>query len=442
MDVNLKIISDVKKFISAAISDSRLKEQFIATSSDFTRNRKLCFERLVGILLNFLKKSYSIEIAGFYDHIEAVEEVVSKSAFCQQRMKIKPLFFACLNEVLVKSYYRHYADKVKRWKGHRLIAVDSSTIYLTKTPDIIDLFGTFRNQSGEVAMGRLASAFDVLNGLTIWSDLYPVHVSERKVACHWLDHYEQDMVLLYDRGFPSFTTLFLHQAKEHPQPFIMRCPVDYTSEIISFVNSKRKDKISFFKANYSSYYELIKLGYIVAIGQEIPVRLIKVKLPNGTLEIIATNLFDKQQYPSEVFKAVYFKRWAIETSYDVLKNKLQLEAPSGQKLVTIMQDAHIVVFLSNLQQIIARSCEKELAKINRSRKHLYKININVALGLMKDKVIDIFLRHDPEAILHQLQHSFLLNLEPERPERTYKRWRKSCRPRGKYYTFFNYKRAI
>ncbi len=50
------------------------------------------------------RKSYSLEIADFYNLINSEETKVTKSAFCQQRMKIKDLFFACLNEILVDHY--------------------------------------------------------------------------------------------------------------------------------------------------------------------------------------------------------------------------------------------------------------------------------------------------------------------------------------------------
>ena len=46
-------------------------------------------------------------------------------------MKIKDLFFACLNEVLVQSFYKHYGQDVKRWSGMRVIAVDESSLLLT-----------------------------------------------------------------------------------------------------------------------------------------------------------------------------------------------------------------------------------------------------------------------------------------------------------------------
>ncbi len=77
-------------------------------------------------------------------------------------MKIESVFFACLNEVLVQSFYKHYGKDIKRWHGMRLIAVDGSTAYLVHNKEVIKHFGTQANKTSEVPMGQVLSAFDVL----------------------------------------------------------------------------------------------------------------------------------------------------------------------------------------------------------------------------------------------------------------------------------------
>lgn len=441
MSTNLKIIFDLKNFISQTSVDSKLRHLFVLSPSDFIRNRKLGFERLVYLLLNFMKKSYSIEIAAFYDQIDAIDMKVTKSAFCQQRMKIKALFFAGLNEVLVKSFYQHY-DKAIRWKGFRIIAIDGSQAYSVNNSEVIMQFGSHSNQSKNVPMGQVVSAFDVLNEITIWANLYPIKISEQKVAQHWHPYYDPDMLLIYDRGYPGFISIFLHQTKEIPQPFLMRCPVDFTLGIKAFVESDKKDILTHFRSSKYSSAELYKMGYIVPVESVVDIRLVKVILDEGSVEVLATNLFDPKLYPLAVFKDLYFMRWGIETKYDTLKNQLQLEAFSGQKPITILQDFYITVFLSNLQQIIAKPCDQQLETITEKRKHIYKINRNVAFGVMRNRIVDLFITYNPECILNQLQTLFLQNIEHERPGRKYPRLRKCCRTKGKYQALSNYKRAI
>jgi len=443
MPVNIKIINDLKSFITHAATHAEVREIFTISKTDFSRNRKLGFERLVLLLINFFRKSYSIEIAEFYNWLELDELTVSKSAFCQQRMKIKDLFFACLNEVLVKSFYEHYGQDIKRWNGMRVIAVDGSIINLIHYDEVIDHFGTQSNKSEKkFPMGQALSAYDILNGIAIKTELYPVKISEQRMAQHWVQYYEPDMLLIYDRGYPGFISFFLHHNKEQPQSFIMRCPLRFTYEIRDFVNSNNNDTIVAFRANKYSSDELHKHGFVVPIGSTINVRLIKVILDDGTIEVLATNLFSEADHPQEIFKELYFMRWGIETNFNAIKNQLQLEAFSGQRVTTIMQDFYITFFLSNLQAIIAKPCEHEVALITLKRVHQYKINKNIAFGIMKNRILDLFITHNPEIILHDLQELFIHHLEPVRPSRKYPHCRKNNKSRSKYEALTNYKRAI
>jgi hypothetical protein len=443
MNANIKIISDLKNFIAEISTNADLRSYFTNSPSDFSRERKLGFERSVLLLLNFFKKSYSIELEEFYCNFSPGEHAVSKSAFCQQRGKLKSLFFDCLNELLVQSFYQHYNKSAKLWKGFRLIAVDGSTVYLTGNKDITDYFGTHKGSGQSVPMGQVLSAFDVLNGITVRAGLYPVKTAEQKIAQCWLDSYTPDMLLLYDRGYPGFTSIFVHQNKEQPQPFLMRCRLGLNEAVKAFVSSGATDACVLFKAGKVSSEELYRQGYIVPIGQGIKVRLVRVVLDNGQTEVLATNLFDVQIYPPDIFKELYFKRWGIETNYNTLKNQLQMEAFSGQRVTTVMQDFQINFFLANLQQIIGKDGDKALIKRARSGKYAeYRINRNTAFGLMKNRIITLFTGHEPEIILNTLIGLFIRYLEPVRPGRRYPHSKKPMRASGKYQPVTNYKRCI
>ncbi len=442
MDVNIKIIADVKNFISEISGNIDLRSYFTNSRTDFSRERKLGFERSVFLLLNFFKRSYSIELAEFYNYLSPGEVAVSKSAFCQQRGKLKSLFFDCLNELLVQSFYLHYGKAVKRWRDFRLIAVDGTTVYLTGNNGIISHFGTQKGYGESVPMGQALSAFDVLNGITVKAGLYPIKTAEQKIAHHWIDHYAPDMLLLYDRGYPGFTAIYLHQSKEQPQPFLMRCRLSMNNQVKTFLNSGEQDAYGVFTANKNASDELHKHGYIVPVGQTIKVRLIRIVLDKGLTEVLITNLFDTQEYPHGIFKELYFKRWGIETNYDTLKNQLQMEAFSGQRVLTVMQDFQINFFLANLQQILGKACQKALEHKTKSRKYEYRINRNIAFGVMKNRIISLFADEEPEKILYGLQQLFIRYLEPVRPGRQYSHKQRAKRINGKYISLTNYKRCI
>ena len=442
MSANLEIISDLKNFISLSQSDPELKQLFTSSITDFTRKRKLQFDQVVFMLINFFKRSYDIEIAEFYHLIRAEELAVSKSAFSQQRIKINSWFFKCLNTILADSFYTHYGDAVKRWKGFKIIAVDGSTAYLINKEEVTEHFGTHGNQRGTVTLGRILSAFDVLNKITIKTDLYPINQSEQKLAIQWLPSYQPDMLLIYDRAYPGFGSIFHHQNKEHPQPFLMRCAVGFNNEVIAFVKSGANDLLCTFKASKGAVKELREQGFKVLLGADINVRLIRVVLDNGTVEVLVTNLFDQEKYPYDEFKWLYFQRWGIESRFGSLKNQLQLEAFSGQKVETILQDFYITFFLSNLQEIIGKSAQEQIRQVSLKRKYPYQINRNTALGLMKNRIIKLFISANPEEVLLELYHLFSNYLEPVRMNRNVPRIKKLKRRAGKYQALTNYKRAM
>jgi hypothetical protein len=442
MSANLGIISDLRNFIGLSSQKGELKKLFTTSAKDFSRKRKLHFEHVVCMLLNFFKKSYSIEISEFFTWIGCEDLKATKSALSQQRLKINSFFFSGLNMVLVESFYRNYQDKLKRWNGFRVIAVDGSTAYLIDKEEVTAYFGTHGNQRGTVTLGRILSAFDVLNQITIKADMYPISWSEQKIALQWLPDYDPDMLLIYDRAYPGFTSIFHHQSKEQAQSFLMRCAVGFSNEVKTFVGCGMNDALGTFKADKAVCRELRGQGFIVRVGTGIQVRLIRVVLDDGTIEVLVTNLFDQQKYPYSEFKALYFMRWGIETKFGSVKNQLQLEAFSGQKVETVFQDFYATVFLSNLQEIISKPSQEKVKERTSGCKYSYQVNRNVAIGLMKNRVISLFLSNNPEEIIIQLQNLFAQYIEPVRPNRKVPRIRKLKRRAGKYKALTNYKRAI
>lgn len=132
----------------------------------------------------------------------------------------------------------------------------------------------------------------------------------------------------------------------------------------------------------------------------------------------------------------------VETSYDADKNKQQLEQFSGHTVWSIEQDFYATTFVSNLQIIIEKQCEPYVKSISKNRKHDYQINKNVSIGSMKNKIVKLFLTQNPKTILLHLQKLFERSLEPIRPNRNSPRKFVKTKPRGKFNTVTNYKRAV
>lgn len=440
-EANLEIIKRLKEFLLQVKEDPSLRHHFTSVEA-FTKNRKLPLERMVYLIISLLKRSLSVELEDFFQSYYPAHSCASKAALSKQRQKLDYSFFTLWNSVLVKSFYEYYQHDVKRWKGFRLMAIDGSTAYLINKPDLITHFGVQSNQSTSIAMGQIMELHDILNDLTVCSAMYPIEVSEQQVAYQWIPYLEPDTLTIYDRGYPSFSALYLHLEQEQPLHFVMRCRTNFNKEVITFMSSVNTSQVVTFKATDIAIQELKKHGYTLTKTSTIVVRLIKVKLADGSTETLITSLLDEVEYPESIFSDLYFKRWGIETNYSIRKNNLQMEVFSGYKVNTVLQDFYAGIFVGNLQNILSKSVQISIAKKTKGRKYHYKNNKNVSLGLLKRHIVKIFIEQDPKQIIIDLETLFKKYIEPIRPGRSYPRQIKGKRTKGKYQTLTNYKRAI
>ena len=180
VEANLKIIAELKLVICEIMNCDELKSLFISNPDDFSRKRKLTIEKLIVILINMPKRSLSIELKDVFGILED-KNPATKAAFCLQRTKLLPIFFQVWNRALVDCYYKYHHDKIKYWKGLRLIAVDGSSINLINKEEVINYYGTHDNQFSESPMARVVQSYDLLNEIITFSNLYPIKTSEKKM---------------------------------------------------------------------------------------------------------------------------------------------------------------------------------------------------------------------------------------------------------------------
>ena len=130
----------------------------------------------------------------------------------------------------------------------------------------------------------------------------------------------------------------------------------------------------------------------VKLDDDTIVRVVKFPLPSGDQETLITNLFD---LPSEVYPTLYFYRWPVETKFDVVKNKLELENFSGRTENAVLQDFWACMHLANIAAI-AKDEANELVKeqhAGKDNKYVYIPNLNQLIGSLKDTYIDACFAH-------------------------------------------------
>jgi len=437
---NLRIIIELKKFLTQIPSQAKLWRSCVTSEKAFTRTRCLPLSTLVLMILNLPKRSLNIELHSFFTRIKKVK--CGKSAFSMQRSKLKPLFFELWNRTLIQSFYHHYKNRVKRWKGYVLLAFDGSVFSLPNTQELSSVYGNVSNNSGtHGVVARCCVMYDVLNKLVIGGKLVSYLTGERSVVMEQIEHAPAKSLLTFDRGYPSFWLFYLLLQKQQHK-FVMRAKLDFNNVVKKFVASSKRDSIVTLYPNTDSIKHLKSMGISITKSTEIQIRLVKVILKTGQTEVLMTNLYSWEQFSIGDLKKVYGLRWGVETCFGSLKNQLQIENFSGVRQICIEQDFFANLFVYNLQSLIEKQSQTRIRKKCKNRKYNYQINKNLSLAFLKDRMVDLFLEERPTHILLELQALFEQHLEPIRPNRSYPRTRKATHGNGKYKTLTNYKRAI
>jgi len=82
--------------------------------------------------LNVVRSSLQSELSQFFSILDQDTEFLSwgvwKSSYCEARKKFSSSAFVELNQLLTHEFYQNI--DYRQWRGHRLLAVDSSIIKL------------------------------------------------------------------------------------------------------------------------------------------------------------------------------------------------------------------------------------------------------------------------------------------------------------------------
>ena len=257
-------------------------------------------------MFNFLRKSLVIEIDNFMRHLNSklgnssVQDFIS-SAFVQACKKINPDVFKYLASVITDNYYLESNANIKLFNGFRILAVDGSKITLPNTEELNKVFGESKNNTNNtVVQARSSVLYDVLNHIALDSILENLKIVERELALEHKKQWRKNDLIIYDRGCPSNDFKFKHiNANVN---YLIRVTITHSKAVKSFVSSGKKSMIV---VVFPQERHCLK-GKNYDKNTSIKVRLIKVDLPGGEIEILKTSLLDSKMYPAKMFKELYF----------------------------------------------------------------------------------------------------------------------------------------
>lgn len=394
-------------------------------------------------MLNFLTRSLSIEIVNFLSFLkrkDIAQETFSKSAFVQARKKIKPEVFKHLNQRIIEEFYKDNSGVLRQFDNLRILAMDGSRLTLPFTKELEEIYGQTKNQTNTyIVQTKACVLYDLLNEICINGILSSIDTDERTQAKQLLEHCQANDLIIYDRGYPSFELIYEHYQKN--LHFLMRMPLDFSQVVKDFVASGKTSQIVEIKPGQKKSFE----NKPYTKSSILKIRLLRITLNSGGIEVLATSLLDSKHYGNEVFKELYFKRWKIETYYDELKNKLKIEEFSGYSNQSILQDFYSTLFVSNIQTLIENEINEEIEKESKTKniKYQYKINTTLSYGFMKDRILELFFtKNDMNDIINELKELFKKHLIPIRPDRKFERKIGKYRTRTKPIVTKNQKNSL
>ena len=382
------------------ITNKLVSPDFVAehrqSEKDFTRNRSLTFPHLISFMLNMVNSSLKSELRRFFqviDNSPLSTNTVSDAAFCKARKKVSHTAFKALNTCLVDTFYQSHS--VKKWHGHRLLAVDGSVTSLHNIPVLHDYFGKAKPHSNRPAV-RLSQLYDVLNKLSIDVQIDSHSTGERAQAIRHLTCVQPNDLIIYDRGYPAQWFFRLHQIKRIH--YCARVTLGAANVYDEFLASGKKEAQVLLPCSDKSTRYCKKLNLSTA---SLKARLIRIDLPSGETELLVTSLRDKKSYPYKCFKKLYHQRWGIEEDYKLMKSRLTIENFSGLSVEAVLQDIHAKVVTKNIAAVAIVEADKVVHKTCKKRQLKYKINFTYTLSQLKDNIVR-FLLHLASADLSTL----------------------------------------
>lgn len=340
------------------------------TEGAFSRIRKFALSQLIAYLLSGYKEPSSLALERFCEKHKLNMEY-TQQALSEARQKLNPEAIKYLFEEIAKIPYRD--NDFAKYYGHRVLAIDGTTLALpTGSKELLEHYGC----SGRGLISPTAHAsilYDVGNDVILDGTIGKYRKDERTMA---REHLKANRpipgtkdLFLFDRGYPSYE--LIGELNNAGYAFVMR------------VRSKFDTAIDDLQGADNVFFLQDKTG-----ENSQKLRVLKFELSSGEQESLLSNVFD-ETLTIEDFKKLYGLRWGIEKQYDKLKNKLQLENFTGRTVVTIEQDFYVSLYLSNMAAYAIHDAEPLVAErnVDNSNKYTYKVNVNHAIGLLKDSFI-------------------------------------------------------
>ena len=411
-----------------------IRERFRVKATDFTRERVLTWPTVIVVMLRGQKVSLQTAVNKFFSAVGDVWRVVTASAYRQARQKVQPEVCVHLNAVMCEEYYARYGadQEVVLWHGQRVLGVDGSYLNLPDTEETRGEFSVQTNQhpGGEQVQALALVLYDLRNAVGLSAALGPKQAEKNLLFTTHLAATQAGDVLVCDRAYADYSVMATVVARQCH--FVIRFPRQSFTTVNAFWAALAQERVVTLAVTSKAR------AYVAE--QQLPttlrVRLVKVVLASGEVEVLGTDLLDAQTYPAAEFKAVYGWRWQHETYHDRIKNIFEVERFSGKSAQAIKQDFYGVIFLATLESILSKPAQAVLTAQGVARECRYAPQVNrvVSYVTVLEHIVQLLgdARRSPAATLAAIERLLLTTPTRQRPGRQVKRHKRSAAHRLRF----------
>ena len=280
------------------------------------------------------------------------------------------------------------------------------------TPAIESQFGRW----GTRPLARVSQLFDMHSKVTVAALIGPPAQGERAYAAQHCAHIGSGDLVLLDRGYPAFW--LFGRIRTQNAHFCARMPVGLWRVVDAFVATGRPEQNVTLTPGAMALADCQTHQWP---SRPLQVRLVRITLDSGAVEVLGMSLLDQERYPYAVFKELYHQRWPVEEDDKVLKLRVEVENWAGKSPLSIYQDFHAKVFTATLTAILALPAQAVVAEQSQAKQYTYQVNCAHRLSKMTNTVVRLLCRTHMADLLTSLWQITLRVVEPIRPGRKYPR---------------------
>jgi hypothetical protein len=390
----------IKQLLDDIIADmNNNRGSFVKNpDKDFTRDRKLPFEKVIKIVLSMKGNTLNKELYDFFGRTP--EDIVTSSAFVQQRDKLADNVF----EEIFHRFAESMTD-MKTFRGYKLYAVDGSDINIAYNQGS-DTFMEYGKDIKGVNQYHLNAVYDLINKVYIDANITPrSQFNERRdfIKMFTKMNLTNKTLFIADRGYPSWNMFahfehknnadYLFRVKNGENTLVKKLPMaelDIDKCITVTTNRQYADKEGYIflqvkkgKQKNRVYKEKSlhsNVQWDFSMFEKLNIRIVRFEISPNAYETIFTSL-PREKFSIADIKKIYGMRWGIETSFRELKYIIGLTNMHCKKEEFARQEIFAKLTMYNFcERIIAVAVVKQ----DDGRKYKYQVNYTMGMQICLD----------------------------------------------------------